>query len=334
MKPNTLINIDIIIPIKNEEKYIYNCIISIIKQSYDISHLNIYAVDGYSEDNTLKILKKFENMPFFHIVMNPHGYTSHALNKGLDKSQSDIVIILGAHSVLDKDYIDLTVKTLKIIQADCVGGTIQTIGETFMEKSISFAMSSPFGVGNALFRYAKKPGYVDTVAFGAYKREVFEQIGKFDEELIRNQDDEFNYRLRKAGGGIYLNPEIKAYYYSRATLRKLWKQYFQYGFYKVRVLQKHPSMMQWRHFVPVTFVMVVIISLAIAFYIKESLWLFSTVTLCYLSTAFFFAGKIASQKGWKHFFMLPVAFLFLHTAYGIGFFVGFFRFIHRWFNHE
>ena len=252
----------VVIPVRNEQDYIHKCIVSLVEQDYPKNLYEVLVVDGMSTDNSRRIVQSStSNNPNIHVHENPNLLTSFGLNIGIKKSKGAIIIILGAHSFVETDFIRKNEEILTRIGADCVGGPIISIGETFRAKGISLAMSSIFGVGDALFRYAEKEGYVDTVAFGGYRREVFEKIGLFDEELTRNQDDEFNYRLRKAGGKIFITPQIKSYYYSSSNLAKLWKQYFQYGVWKIRVLQKHPRMMRLRQFVPGVFVLRVIMAL-------------------------------------------------------------------------
>jgi len=147
--------------------------------------------------------------------------------------------------------------------ADCVGGPINTVCESERAEAISLAMSSRFGVGGVAFRVGcRSRKYVDTVAFGAYTRDIIDRIGGLDEEFVRAQDDEFKTaRLRKLGGKILIAPEIRSRYTSRSSIGSLWQQYFQYGYWKVRVLQKHPRQMQFRHFVPAAFVGALLVSL-------------------------------------------------------------------------
>ena len=328
--------ISVIIPMRNEEEYVEKCIRSLINQDYPDNLYEILVVDGISNDNSKRITqslaKKRSNILLFE---NADYLTSYGLNIGIRKSRGEIIIILGAHSFVENDFIRKNVELLKKMDGiDCLGGPIDTLGETQSAKAISLAMSSPFGVGDALFRYTEKEGYVDTVAFGAYKREIFEKIGLFDEALVRNQDDEFNYRLRKAGGRIYITPQIRSFYYSRATLRNLWNQYFQYGFWKTRVFQKHPKMMKIRQFIPGTFVLSIAISMILSFYDKLSFSLFLIILVSYATCNLFFSFVIAKKEGWKYLPLLPIVFVTMHFSYGIGFLTGLIRFFPKWFQKE
>jgi succinoglycan biosynthesis protein ExoA len=175
---------------------------------------------------------------------------------------------------------------------------------------------------------------VDTVAFGAYTRRVIERTGRLDEEMVRNQDDEYNYRLRKLGGKILLSPSVRSRYYSRSTLRALWRQYFQYGFWKVRVLQKHPRQMQPRQFVPPLFVASCLISLLLAPFAKLGLWLFAAALGPYLIANLGWSIVTARKSNWRLLPLLFLTFATLHISYGLGFLLGISRFWNRWSFHE
>ena len=190
-------SVAIVIPCRNEEKYIGKCIDSILKQDYPQEQLLVYVCDGKSNDGTVRIIDayaaKYSNI---RLLINEKQTTPFALNLGIKESDSDVVIILGAHAELYPDYVSNCIKAFSFDQnIGCTGGIIENVYENETAAVIGKAMSSGFGVGNAHFRTGNKDGLVDTVAFGAYKKEVFEKIGLFNEELIRNQDDEFNGRI-------------------------------------------------------------------------------------------------------------------------------------------
>ncbi len=220
--------VSVIIPCRNEEKYISKCIESVVNSDYPQNRLEVLISDGLSNDKTQEIIKHFiHTYPYIKLLINKKKTTPHALNLGIKNSNGGVVIILGAHAEIQSDYISNCVELLnKNTSVGCVGGHMENIYEDKRSKVISLAMSSVFGVGNAHFRTGNKEGYVDTVAFGAYKRDVLDKIGLFDEELTRNQDDELNYRLIKAGAKIYLSKDIKSKYYVRAAYDKLFRQYY------------------------------------------------------------------------------------------------------------
>jgi GT2 family glycosyltransferase len=320
--------VTVIIPMYNERAYVGECLDSLIKSDYPAGYFEVLVLDGRSDDGSqnivLKLARKYD---FVRPLDNPRRITAAAMNVGIQNARGDVIIVLSAHSFVASDFISQNVACLSKTGADCVGGPIHSTFESFLGKTISLAMSSPFGVGNALFRYSQKEQYVDTVAFGAYRRQVFDEIGLFDETLVYNEDDEFNYRLRKHGGKIFLTPAIKSFYHCRTSLGQLWKQYFRYGFGKVRVIQRHPEATMIRHFVPFTFVSTLLVSGLLGTLNPIFLWLFLSVLASYLIVSFLFSLRISARNGWKHLPVLPVAFACLHFSYGLGFLVGLLRLV-------
>jgi GT2 family glycosyltransferase len=209
---------------------------------------------------------------------------------------------------------------------------MNAIGSNPFGKAVAVATSSPFGIGGGRFHYLDKEEWVDTVYMGAWPRRVFEAIGLFDEELVRDQDDEFNYRLRENGGKILLCPNIKSAYTVRSTPLALWKQYYQYGLWKVRVLQKHPRQMSLRQFVPPLFVASLIVSLLISLFIPfpTSLIPLSVILGLYLLANLAASVITATRRGWKYLPLLPPIYAILHFSYGIGFLAGLLKFVNRW----
>ncbi|MBC8184490.1 glycosyltransferase family 2 protein [candidate division KSB1 bacterium] len=323
--------ISIILPIRNEEKCITKCLESAVNQDYGKSNYEILIIEGMSTDNTMTIIKRFmqkyDNIRLFN---NPKMIAPTAMNIGISQAKGEVIIRLDGHSTFEKDYLSQCVKYLEKTESDCVGGVIKSINETTMGKAIALAMSCPFGVGNARFRTSGSEGYVDTLAFGAYRKEVFDKIGLFDEELVRAQDEEFNYRLRKAGGGIFFTPKIKSYYFPRANLKKLWRQYFGYGLWKIRVLQKHLKTMQLRHFIPALFIVSLIGSLVLGLLWKPMFWIFAFISIIYLLTSLAFSARISLKQGFKYFPILPIIFSTLHFSNGAGFLIGLVRFFRYW----
>ena len=318
--------VSIIIPCRNEKNYISMCIDSFLKQSYPIELMEIVIADGMSDDGTKDILEEYSQKYSNVRVIDNKGLSApKGMNLGIKSSNKDIIIIFGAHAYADKDFVKNNVEYLNKHEIGCAGGPIETVNDNKVGKAISLAMSSPFGVGNALFRYAQKETYVDTVAFGAYRREVLEQIGYFDEELVRNQDDELNYRVIKEGYKIILSPSIKSTYYGRGSYAKLWKQYYQYGFWKVRVMQKHGKPAAIRHLVPMAFVLTNILGILLGMILKPILYLWLLEVVAYTSTDIYFSAKLSQKSPSIMACMLPV-FPILHLSYGLGFINGIFAF--------
>ena len=325
-------SVTIILPIRNERQYIEQCLKGVLTQDYPQDKIEVLVVDGMSTDGTREIVTAFAARDSrLRLLDNPQCIVPTALNRGIEAGQGAVIIRVDGHAVIAPDYVRRCIDALDRVKADCVGGAIRTVGMTLVARAIALAQSSPFGVGNAAFRYTTRPQYVDTLAFGAYRREVFDQIGLFDEDLVRNQDDEFNFRLLRNGGKIWLDPSIRSDYFSRSSLRGLWRQYLEYGFWKVRVIQKHGRPASWRHLVPPAFVLALLgsIALDVSF---DSVAYTLFVIVPYLLVSLVVSGRVAERNGWRYFSILPFAFGIMHFAYGLGFLLGMVRF--SWVKHS
>jgi len=320
-KINYNTKVSVIIPCRNEANYIGNCIDSILASDYSTNDLEILVCDGKSEDHTSELVLDYaKNNSSVKLLINEDRTTPFALNLGINNAASNIIMILGAHAEISPDYISKCVSVLNNSnEIGCVGGILENI-TSGSGNAISLAMSSFFGVGNAFFRTGNKDGYVDTVAFGVYKKEVFEKVGLFDEELIRNQDDEFNFRVIKAGYKIYLSQEIKARYHVRASFRKLFKQYFQYGYWKVYVNKKHKTLTTIRQLAPLFFVLFCLSGLLVPF--LPEYWIFGYIIIMgsYLSLSIISA--LMKTLNPIAIFQMMFTFLILHLSYGIGYLEG------------
>jgi len=314
--------VSIVIPCRNEEKYIGRCIDSILSQDYSQDKLFVFVCDGKSTDDTAAIIHdyavKHKNISF---LINEKQTTPFALNIGINASLTDIVIILGAHSEIYPDYVSSCVEAFSYgTNIGCTGGIIENVYENETAEVIGKAMSSSFGVGNAHFRTGNKDGFVDTVAFGAYKREVFDKIGFFDEELIRNQDDEFNYRLLKNGFTIYLYRKIRSKYYVRASFDKLFKQYEQYGYWKVYVNKKHRAVTTLRQVIPLLFVLFLFTGALLSFFHMLLFKIFLLGVFLYAALSVYSAFKQSGNS--KQVFSIVKSFFILHFSYGLGYLKG------------
>lgn len=318
--------VSVIMPVCNEAGSIAYSLASILRQDYPPGRMEVLVIDGMPDDKTREIIQQ-TSAGCHHtikILDNPDRITPTALNVGLQNAQGEIILRIDGHCRIMPDYIRRCVEGLQKTRADCVGGAMTTTGKTRMAKTIAFAQSSRFGVGNVAFRTGRKrAGYVDTVPFGAYRREVFERIGKFDEELVRNQDDEFNFRLIQSGGKIWFDPSIRSIYHSRSALRGLWQQYFQYGFYKVRVIQKRGAVPSWRHPAPAAFVLTLLAGALLAIFSHQPLWILSVLGIYFITAIVF--SLLAARSNWRVMPLLPISFLCLHLAYGTGFLWGLWR---------
>jgi glycosyltransferase involved in cell wall biosynthesis len=315
--------VSIIIPAYNEEKYIATCIESCFHQEGEGFDVEVIVCDGGSSDQTRAIISSLQEKYQSLVVLdNAARYTSFALNLGIKYSQADVKIILGAHAEVYPDFVKNNLKSLDDHpDAGCVGGIIENIYLDNESSQIGKAMSSPFGVGNAHFRTGKFSGYVDTVAFGAYRKEVFEKIGYFDEELIRNQDDEFNFRLTKSGFKIYLDASIRSKYFVRASFKKLFRQYYQYGFWKIYANKKNRAITTVRQMIPFFFVLFLFFFPVLTVISPYFLAAYVAILLLYINLAAFVT--ILSRGG----IGMAWAFFILHLSYGTGYLHGIFYFL-------
>ncbi len=319
--------VSIIIPCRNEEAYIEQCIDSFLSQTYPNELVQIIIADGMSNDGTRDIIKAYqEKYNNIFLLDNLELTAPTGMNKGIEFSDSDIIIIFGAHAYAEKNFVLENVLALENEEIGCSGGPITTISDGVVGNAIANAMSCPFGVGNALFRFANKETFVDTVAFGAYRKKVLDEIGLFDEQLVRNQDDELNFRVIKSGKKILLSPKIKSIYYSRGSLSKLYKQYFQYGFWKVRVIQKHKKPASIRHLIPVLFVIYIFLGIILGIFSKIVRVVSLSILLLYILLDIIFAYKCSKEDGLKEILYTTIIFPILHFSYGLGFALGIFNF--------
>lgn len=318
--------VTVIVPCRNERAHIEQCLSSIASSRFPQDSLEILVIDGMSEDGTRAIVADFaQRHPHVRLLDNPRRVTPTALNIGIREARAEVIMRMDAHVLYPDAYIPDLLHWLKQSSADNVGGVCVTLpgGPGVIAAAIARAVSHPFGVGNSYFRIGtSKPRWVDTLAFGCYRRAMFEKIGMFDEEMVRNQDVEFNHRLIRSGGRILLAPEIKSYYYARTKLKNLWRMYWQYGYFNPLVLRKVGRVPTARQVVPSAFVG----SLALAALAAP----FSTTaaaTLALIAGAYLLANLGASALTVRRgavgrALVLPVAFGIIHFAYGLGFIKG------------
>lgn len=326
--------VTVIMPIRNEASFIARSLGTVLAQEYPVDRMEVLVVDGMSDDLTRDMIAQtvadYRDAAPVTVLDNPRRIVPTGMNIALAQARGDIIVRVDGHCEIAPDYVRRCVETLNATGADNVGGLQQAAGKTLAARAIALATSSPFGVGGARFHYATAAGWVDTVYLGAYRREVFERIGGFDEELVRNQDDELNFRLTQAGGKIWLDPSIRSTYYSRASFGKLWRQYYQYGLYKVRVIQKRGAVPSLRHLVPGAFVLGLLASLLLALLTRRP--------RLALSVAAPYAAANLGASLWtgrhdpRTLPLLPVAFAILHLSYGLGFLAGLWRWRDHW--HE
>jgi len=302
------------------------CLDSIIANDYAKDQLEVLVVDGMSDDGTREIIKEYAGRySFIKLIDNSKQITPAGLNIGVSSAKGEIIMRMDAHSVYSPNYISGLVASLQKSGADNVGGVWVTHPgkDTTLARAIAIGLSHPFGVGNAYFRVGTtKPRWVDTVPFGAYRRQVFERIGMFDEELVRNQDDEFNHRLIKHGGRILLVPEIVSHYYARDSLWKLWRTSYQYGYFKPLVARKIGKVMTVRQVIPALFVVSLAGSAVLAPWSWAMQMVFGSIVVGYTLADVSCSMIAALRHGVKCAFGVSIVFPVLHVSYGIGFLKG------------
>lgn len=312
------IEVSVVMPVYNEEKYIERCLKSLYIQTYPKESIEWLFIDGCSKDKTIEKINQF-NFLNCHILKNEKRIVTYALNIGIDHSIGKFIIRMDAHAEYAADYIEKCVFYLKKIDAENVGGIAITKGNGFIGQANSEILSSKFGVGNSNFRLGNKSGYVDTVPFGAFKREVFERIGKFDIDLPRSEDNDFNSRIRTSGGKVFLASDISFTYYCRDTVKGLLGQALKNGDALFLTIRKNPKAMSLRHYIPFLFVLSLIVVPIISLFIPLFWWCLIAESGLYLMLDLFFSFC----KGKKRFALYKlVMYPLFHIAYGIGSIIG------------
>lgn len=324
--------VSVIMPVRNEAAFIERSLTAVLRQTYPKDRLEIVIADGMSTDSTREIIEGLakENEVPIYIVDNPKQIAPTGLNRALEKARGEIIVRVDGHCEIETDYVENCVSLLTSGRADGVGGPIETIGESTRARAIAIAMSSSFGVGGSAFRTVDdREMYTDTVAFPGYTRAVIDEAGPFNEELVRNQDDEYNFRIRKLGGKILLSPKIRSRYYSRATFRRLWRQYYEYGYWKVRVMQLHPRQMSARQFVPAVFVLSLVVPAVLATFSMVGRIALALVVASYI-LANLGAAALSAKSRIRLIPLLSLSFAILHISYGLGFLAGLIAHRDRW----
>jgi glycosyltransferase involved in cell wall biosynthesis len=318
--------VSVIIPCRNEEGYIARCLDSILACDYPQDRMEILVSEGRSSDRTGKILSRYAATHRSIVVLdNARATTPAGLNVAVRSASGDIIIRMDAHVSYPRDYIRRLVNGLQESGADNVGCVLETVPavDTPIARAIALGISHRFGVGNSYFRVgSRERREVDTVPFGCFRRDVFQRVGLFDEELIRNQDDELNFRIISRGGRILLLPEVSCRYFARQSLGQLSRMYYQYGYFKPLVARKVGRVMTVRQLVPALLI-VALLGLAVL-----SLWLplarpgFALLALTYCLVVLTCSASAAPRHGVRTAAALAIVFPTLHSSYGLGFLVG------------
>lgn len=324
--PAPLPRVSIVIPCRNEEAYIAACLDSILASDYPHDRLEVLVADGRSSDRTREILSIYAaDQPSIILIDNPAGNTPAALNHGIRRATGEIIARMDAHVLYPPDYLRRLVEGLQESGADNVGGVLETVpaDDTPQARAIAIGLSHPFGVGNSYFRTGvKERREVDTVPFGCYRREIFDRVGLFDEELIRNQDDEFNFRLIRQGGRVLLLPGVCCRYFARGSLRQLSRMYYQYGYFKPLVARKVGRVMTVRQLVPAMLVASLFVSAVLSLWLPAFTYAFGLIVGMYGSLMLACSVRTAQAEGLRCGLALLAVFPTLHFSYGAGFLRG------------
>ena len=325
--------LSVIVPIYQEEKYISKCIDSLLSQDYPKDDLEIILVDGMSKDRTREIVATYTaKYPFIRMIDNPERIAPCAMNRGIKEAKGDVIIRLDAHVYYPKNYFSLLVEKLNELPgAENVGALCNTlpVNDSITAQSIAAVLSSSFGMGNSHFRVgADKEMEVDTVPFGCFHRSIFDKVGLYDEELVRNQDDELNARIIKAGGKIYLIPQLVCEYYARDTAKKVYKMFYQYGVFKPLVNKKLGSPATVRQFFPLFFVLGLLVGPVVCLFLPVLWWAYFAVIMLWFILATSFSLK--DSKNLKRILTQNWIYFVVHFGYGWGYIVGIYKILfHR-----
>jgi len=317
--------VSVIIPCLNEQETIQLLLEALYAQTFARSKMEVVIADGMSTDATRGEIAMWNSKHpdlAIRVVDNPRRVIPAALNVALQSAQGDIIVRLDAHSMPEPDYIARSVQALLDGQGDNIGGVwqIQPGSTGWVAQSIAVAAAHPFGVGGAQYRVGGQPQAVDTVPFGAFRRELVERIGYYDETLLSNEDYEYNARIRKAGGVVWFDPKIQSRYFARSTFKDLARQYWRYGYWKFQMLRRYPATIRWRQGLPPLFVASLAGLGLLSFWFEWARWLFSAEVLLYaliLGLAGFLSGYRRGR--WSLMIGVPCAIVIMHITWGAAF---------------
>lgn len=316
--------VSVIIPCLNEEKYIGKCLDSVVANDYPKDCLEILVVDGMSSDGTRDILAQYERRySYMKVLQNPKTIIPAALNVGIKAAKGEIILRLDAHTTYGTDYFSKCVESLQKHNADNVGGVLKTVAgeETLIAKAIALVLSHPFGVGSSHFRtrVLKEPRYVDTVAFGCFRKEIFDKIGLYDEALLRSEDMNFNQRLRGSGGKIMLIPDIVMYYHAKSSVADFVRHTFSNGYWLTYPVRIRKLKFSWRHNAPL---LAMTLFLAVAGAVPAVPLMIvpaALMLMLYGTAALYFSFRAARRERIPGLvFVMPFIFFLLHVMYALG----------------
>ena len=320
--------VSVIMPCRNEARFIVPVLEAILRQPAPPGGFEVIVADGLSTDGTRDLIQQLAARdPRVRLVDNPDHFTPHGLNAAIAAARGGIIVRMDAHTDYAPDYLVACVQALERTGADNVGGPWIARGTSYLSRAIAAAFQSPFAVGGARGHQRDYAGPVDTVYLGCWRKEAFARFGAFDEELVRNQDDEHNLRITRGGGVVWQDPAIRSWYVPRRSLGALFRQYRQYGYWKVRVIQKHRLPAAVRHLVPGGFVAALLAGVLAAPFLPAAGLLTLGLLAVYLACTGLAALATAARSEWRFAPVLPVVFAGYHFGYGLGFLHGLLDFV-------
>jgi len=316
--------ISIVFALRNEEKIIAETIQNIQNLDYPQDKIEIICAEGCSEDKTLDILREMKDKDSrIQILKNSKQIAASGWNIGIQASNSNFVLIMSGHAQLSKNYLKSGIE--KLISDENIGGVsgpTKPVGKNAFGDLLASAYQSPFGVGNARYFLSKKEEEAETIVFGIYRKSVLVECGLFSEEIVRGQDWELNYRIRKHGYTLFLLPHIKSKYVVRGSFLAVWKRHFSAGKWKMTILKNHPKSILWRHFIPLAFAIIIIIGLIGALFYPR--WMIGIVGggIVYLVVSILFLAQLRKKRLLYEYVLMIVLFWIIQFSYGLGFLVG------------
>ncbi len=323
--------VSVVLPVRNESAFIERSLGSVLEQDYRSSRMEVLVVDGMSDDDTREKVRAMTGGRFPVLLLaNPGRIIPTAMNIGIGAAKGSIVLRVDGHATIEPDYVRRAVLALKRTGAHNVGCGVYNEPVNYTARAISAATNSPFGVGGSRYHFQFREQETDCVFMGAFPREVFDHIGPYDEEMACNEDDELSFRLREAGGRVILAPELRSRYYPRSSLVKMARQFFRYGYWKVRVMQLYPGQMRASHFAPGAFVAALVGGLLLGKASRRVRGLWRFMLGAWGTGAAGATALAAGRHGRDLAPLLPVTFFLLHASYGAGFLAGLAAFRKRW----
>lgn len=311
--------VTVVMVVRNEAPFMARALELVLAQDYPRDRMEIIVADGLSDDGTRDVLAEYQaKYPFIQVVDNPGRIVASGLNVAIDRSQGELIVRIDGHGQVATDFVSQVVRLMdEHPEAWCAGGPIVHAGTNLFGEAVAVAMSHPLGVGLATHRFEDYEGYVEGAHFPTFRKWIFDRIGKFDEGLVRTEDDEFNYRIAQAGGKVYVSPRVRYVYYVRDRLGNLFRQYFQYSFWRIPVIKKHKKPTTLRQVVPPLFFLAMLVLLVVGIWLRQP-WLALALPVIYLVALVAVAISVIPRKGLAVASLVPLAVATMHFAYALG----------------